>query len=59
MIQLTDEQGTKFYLNVELIERITTRQFRGGSAIYLTTGRWVECIETPEDVASLITKVWE
>lgn len=59
MIQLTDEQGNKFYLNVELIEQITPRQFRGGSAIYLTTGRWIECIETAEDIVSLIAKVWQ
>ena len=56
MIRLTDEQGNKFYLNAELIEKITPRLYRGGSEIYLTTGRWVECIETAEDVAKLIAE---
>jgi len=59
MIQLTNEQGDKFYLNVELIERIEARLYRGGSAVYLTTGRWVECVEQPEAVADLVRKVWE
>jgi len=54
LIQLTDEQGNKFYLQAALIERITARLYRGGSEIYLTTGRWVECIETPEYIAETI-----
>ena len=54
MIQLTDENGNKFYLNADFIERITTRQYQGGSAIELTTGRWIECIESADEVAKKI-----
>lgn len=54
LIKLTAEDGTKFYLNAALIEKVKPRQFRGGSEILLTSGRWMECIETAEQIAEML-----
>lgn len=52
MIELTNERWDKFYLNVTLIE--TIGWLTGNkSQINLTTGRYVICIESKEDVAKL------
>ena len=53
LIQLTNSRFEKFYLNADLIEQIFERQ-GNTSEIKLTTGSYVNCIESPEKVAKIV-----
>jgi len=55
LIQLTNNRYEKFYLNSEIIETVSP-MMGGTSEIRLTTGRVVTCIESPEDIAKLLSK---
>jgi uncharacterized protein YlzI (FlbEa/FlbD family) len=54
LIQLTNNHGDKFYLNIELIEVIYERQGIT-SEIKLTNGHFVTCIESPEKVERMVS----
>lgn len=59
LIKLRDENFRNFYLNTDLIVRVTSPLYRGGSVIYLTTGSYVECIEEPETVQEMVNELTE
>ena len=42
---LTNNEGDKFYVNIDTVESIAPIKFRGGCEILLTSGRSVTCIE--------------
>jgi len=48
-IELTYNNFDKYLLRADLIERIIPTR-NGGSEILMTTGRWVECLESPNAV---------
>lgn len=53
MIELTDRTGEKFYLNIQLVERVIKTLW--GSEIILTNGRSATCEETAKQVANRIS----
>jgi len=58
LIKLKNSQFEEFYLESSLIEKII---YGSGntSEIFLTTGRWVNCIENPDEVKRIIDKLQE
>lgn len=54
MIQLTNERWEKFYVNSDLIEVI--HPLMGGkSEVRLTTGRYVVCLENPDEIERILS----
>jgi uncharacterized protein YlzI (FlbEa/FlbD family) len=56
LIKLTDERGSDFQLNADLIEKVIESR-RVGSEILLTTGRSVVCRETHEEIAEKVNNI--
>lgn len=58
LIELTGNDYKKFYLNITVIETIHPL-LRGGSEIFLTTGRSVVCSESIETLVKILKEVLE
>ena len=50
---LNTEDFTRFYLRSDLVEKIVPAR-ANSSDILLTTGRWVHCGESPDQVAQMV-----
>jgi uncharacterized protein YlzI (FlbEa/FlbD family) len=59
LITLTGDSGEKFDLNVELIETIVDRVYRGGCEIVLWSGRSVIYTESRKDVAAAANSAFQ
>lgn len=53
---LNPNDFSKFYLRADLVEKVLPA--RGScSEILTTTGRWVHCVQSPEEVAKMVRAV--